>query len=161
MFSVEFAKRCLLVAWALYASACAVGAPPRAAVRPALGTIEEGWASWYGARYHGRRTASGERFDMFAMTAAHRRWAFGTFVRVVHLRTGRTVVVRINDRGPYAKGRILDLSRRSASVLGMLREGRARVRLEVVPTPAGPLARQLMLKAPPKLGSVMPIRPSP
>jgi rare lipoprotein A len=93
-----------------------------------------GEASWYGKRYHGRTTANGERFDMNALTAAHRRLPFGTLVRVTNLSNKRSLVVRINDRGPYAGGRIIDLSRRAASILGFQRLGVARVRVQTVRT---------------------------
>lgn len=93
-----------------------------------------GEASWYGERYHGRSTASGEIFDMNALTAAHRRLAFGTWVRVTNLANRRSLVVRITDRGPYARGRIIDLSRRAADLLGFERSGVARVRVETVQT---------------------------
>ncbi|WP_332777091.1 septal ring lytic transglycosylase RlpA family protein [Polaromonas sp.] len=86
----------------------------------ALREFEQGQASWYGPRFHGRRTASGERYNQHAMTAAHKTLPFGTLVRVRSLRTGREVDVRINDRGPYAKGRVIDMSRAAAEALGML-----------------------------------------
>lgn len=92
----------------------------------------EGQASWYGDRHHGKRTASGERFDQHALTAAHRQLPFGTRVRVTHLGNGRQVTVRINDRGPFGKGRIIDLSRRAAEQLDMLRQGIAPVRIEAL-----------------------------
>ncbi len=91
--------------------------------------IGSGLASWYGQAFHGRRTASGEPFDMHALTAAHRTLPFGTQVRVRHAATGREVVVRINDRGPFAKGRVIDLSHAAARVLGIERQGVARVQL--------------------------------
>lgn len=94
--------------------------------------VEEGVASWYGAAHHGRLTASGERFDMHAMTAAHPRHPFGSRVRVTDLATRRSVVVRINDRGPFAGGRVIDLSRGAAAKLGIVQAGTARVRVEVV-----------------------------
>ena len=81
--------------------------------------IQSGQASWYGPGFHGRRTASGETFNANAMTAAHRTLPFGTRVRVLNKRTGQSVVVRINDRGPYAHGRVLDLSRASAQAIGI------------------------------------------
>ncbi len=90
-----------------------------------------GLASYYGKKFHGRRTASGERYNMHAMTAAHRRYAFGTMVKVTHVKSGRTVKVRINDRGPFIKGRIIDLSYGAAKKLGMLTEGVARVWISV------------------------------
>jgi rare lipoprotein A len=89
--------------------------------------LQSGLASWYGPGFHGRRTASGERFDQNDMTAAHRSLPFGTRVRVVNQTTGRSVVVRINDRGPHVRGRIIDLSRGSARMLGI--GGAARVRV--------------------------------
>ncbi|MGE6793323.1 septal ring lytic transglycosylase RlpA family protein [Pseudomonas guineae] len=90
----------------------------------------EGQASYYGARHHGNKTASGERFDQHALTAAHRSLPFGSRAQVTNLRNDRSVVVRINDRGPYAKKRIIDLSHRAAEELGMLRDGVAPVRVE-------------------------------
>ena len=81
--------------------------------------LQRGVASWYGPGFHGRRTASGERFNTHAMTAAHRTLPFGTRVRVTNERTGRSVVVRINDRGPFAHGRVIDLSKASAQAVGL------------------------------------------
>ena len=92
----------------------------------------EGQASYYSSRHHGRRTASGERFNMRALTAAHHSLPFGSQVRVTNLRNQRSVVVRINDRGPYARGRIIDLSRAAAERLGMLGNGVAPVRIEAL-----------------------------
>ncbi|HOD51123.1 MAG TPA: septal ring lytic transglycosylase RlpA family protein [Candidatus Hydrogenedentes bacterium] len=94
--------------------------------------VEEGIASWYGDEYHGRATASGEIFDQEAMTAAHRELPFGTIVQVTNLKNHRTVVVRINDRGPFIRGRVIDLSRGAARELNMLRDGIVPVRLEVL-----------------------------
>jgi rare lipoprotein A len=92
----------------------------------------EGLASFYGGSFHGRRTASGQRFDQQALTAAHRTLGFGTRVRVSHKRNGRSVVVTINDRGPFVPGRVIDLSRAAAHRLGMLGAGLAPVRLEIL-----------------------------
>ena len=97
------------------------------------GGSETGKASYYGQAHHGKRTASGERFDQHALTAAHRSLPFGTRVRVTNLDNGRQVVVRINDRGPYRRGRIIDLSRAAAAQLGMIEDGIAPVRLETLP----------------------------
>ncbi|HEY7141987.1 MAG TPA: septal ring lytic transglycosylase RlpA family protein [Methylomirabilota bacterium] len=117
---------------------CAVRPPPaadatvvtrRAAARP---RVEVGLASWYGEPHDGRPTASGEIFDMTQLTAAHRTLPLGTRLRVVNLENGRAVRVRVNDRGPYVAGRILDLSRRAADVLDMVEQGITRVRLEIV-----------------------------
>jgi rare lipoprotein A len=98
----------------------------------AMPGVEEGLASWYGNEYHGRLTASGEVFDQNAMTAAHREFPFGTIVHVTNLRNHRSVVVRINDRGPFVRGRIIDLSRGAARELNMLRDGVVPVRIEVL-----------------------------
>jgi rare lipoprotein A len=91
-----------------------------------------GVASYYGGRFHGRLTASGARFNQDGLTAAHRSLPFGTRVRVTHLGNGRSVEVRINDRGPFIGGRVIDLSRGAAGVLGMHGQGVARVRVTVV-----------------------------
>jgi rare lipoprotein A len=88
---------------------------------------QSGKASWYGPGFHGKRTASGERFDTNDLTAAHRTLPFGTRVRVVNKSTGRSVVVRINDRGPYAHGRVIDLSRASAQAIGIAGVGSVEV----------------------------------
>ncbi|AGI22938.1 septal ring lytic transglycosylase RlpA family protein [Pseudomonas sp. MT3] len=90
----------------------------------------EGTASYYGRAHHGKKTASGERFNQHALTAAHRTLPFGTRVKVTNLNNGRSVVVRINDRGPFHRGRIIDVSRAAAEQLNMLRSGTAPVRLE-------------------------------
>ncbi|TBU97895.1 septal ring lytic transglycosylase RlpA family protein [Stutzerimonas kirkiae] len=94
------------------------------------GDSQTGKASWYGSPHHGKKTASGERFDQHAMTAAHRTLPFGTRVRVTNLDNGREVTVRINDRGPFKRGRVIDLSRAAAQRLDMLRAGIAPVRIQ-------------------------------
>jgi len=94
--------------------------------------VQEGVVSWYGAAFHDRPTASGERFDSGALTMAHPSLPFGTRVKVTNLRNGRAVVVRVNDRGPFVGKRIADLSQAAASEIGMMRRGVARVRLEVL-----------------------------
>ncbi len=91
-----------------------------------------GKASWYGERFHGRQTASGERYNMNAMTAAHRTLPFGTRVRVTNKSNGRSVVVRINDRGPFVGGRVIDLSYAAARRVGMVNSGTAPVRVDVL-----------------------------
>jgi rare lipoprotein A len=93
---------------------------------------QEGVASYYAERFHGRSTASGETYDKDELTAAHRTLAFGTKVRVTNLRNGKSVVLRITDRGPYARGRIIDVSERAARQLGFRGRGTARVRVEVL-----------------------------
>jgi len=96
------------------------------------GYQERGVASWYGVPYHGRTTASGETFDMNDLTAAHPSLPFGSRVRVTNLGNGRSLVLEINDRGPFVKQRIIDVSKRAAKELGFLRDGIARVRVEVL-----------------------------
>lgn len=91
---------------------------------------ESGLASWYGPGFQGRLTASGERFDTGKLTAAHKSLPFGTLVRVTNLENGKSVVVRINDRGPFVAGRIIDLSRAAAQQIQMLDSGTARVEIE-------------------------------
>ncbi|WP_249171893.1 septal ring lytic transglycosylase RlpA family protein [Erythrobacter sp. JK5] len=95
-------------------------------------SLGSGVASFYGRKFHGRRTANGERFDMSALTAAHRTLPFGTLVRVTNPRNGREVTVRINDRGPFVRGRSIDLSRAAAEQLGMISRGHASVELDIV-----------------------------
>jgi rare lipoprotein A len=92
---------------------------------------QTGLASWYGRDFHHKATASGERYDMHDMTAAHRSLPLETLVRVTNLSNNRSVVVRINDRGPFMPGRVIDLSRSAAERLGMTKAGIARVRIEV------------------------------
>lgn len=94
------------------------------------GYDQTGTASYYGARHHGKRTASGEPFNQHGLTAAHRSLPFGTRVQVTNLANDRRVVVRINDRGPHTRGRLIDLSRAAAEQLGMIRSGTARVRVQ-------------------------------
>jgi rare lipoprotein A len=94
--------------------------------------VQSGKASWYGGKHHGGPTASGERFNKNALTAAHRRYKFGTRVKVTNKKNGRSVVVRINDRGPFSKGRIIDLSEAAAKKLDMIDAGVVPVVIEVV-----------------------------
>ena len=110
--------------------------PSPAASAPSLQPLTvtlTGRASWYGEAHHGRLTASGERYDMHALTAAHRSLPFGTRLRVVNLANDRTVEVRVNDRGPVISGRILDLSYEAARALGALQAGIIPVRITVLP----------------------------
>ena len=107
-------------------------------VEPAFRQV--GVASWYGPGFHGRKTASGERFDQNDFTAAHRKLPLGSEVKVTNLENGRSITVEINDRGPYAKGRVLDLSKAAARKLGMVENGVAKVRIEAT-------VRQLALAA--------------
>ncbi len=107
---------------------------------PSIATAQEsikiaqvrGMASWYGPGFQGRRTASGERYNKYAFTAAHRSLKFGTKVKVTNLNNGRSVIVRINDRGPYSRGRIIDLSYAAANRIGMVKSGVAPVKIEIL-----------------------------
>jgi rare lipoprotein A len=101
--------------------------PDAAPQRPPGTEISRGKASWYGPGFHGKRTASGERFDMNDLTAAHRTLPFGSRVRVRNPQNGREVVVRINDRGPHVGDRIIDLSKAAAATLDLLQAGEAAV----------------------------------
>ena len=94
-----------------------------------------GWASWYGKRFHGRKTANGERYNQHAFTCASRTLPFGTVLEVTNLKNGKSAVVRVNDRGPYRKGRILDLSYAVAKQLGFLKRGVAKVAYAVLHHP--------------------------
>ena len=124
--------RAIGVAAVLLLPACSSHRPPAApGLVPAIGTVVLGRASWYGPGYDGKRTASGERFDQDDLTAAHGSWAFGTRVRVTLLSSGRSVIVRINDRLPR-RDRVIDVSRGAARRLGLIGPGTGRVRLEVV-----------------------------
>jgi rare lipoprotein A len=102
-----------------------------------------GLASFYGRRFHGRRTASGDRYDMHAFTCAHRTAPFGTRLRVTELETGRSVVVVVNDRGPFVRGRVVDVSLAAARALGIVGRGIARVRIERLPEGSRRAARSI------------------
>ncbi len=101
---------------------------------------ETGIASWYGPEFHGKRTANGELFDMNRVSAAHRTLPLPSMVRVTNLENGRAINVRVNDRGPFARGRIIDLSRRAAQLLGFEKRGTALVRVEILPEESRRLA---------------------
>ncbi len=130
-------RREALVLLVLVAAAisCARRKSVRTPVAPLPGSVEYGMASWYGYPYHGRRSASGEIYDMEKLTAAHRTLPFGAWVEIENLSNGRKVQVRINDRGPFVEGRIIDLSHAAADRIDMLRAGIAKVRLEVIEPP--------------------------
>lgn len=115
-----------LAALALVLAACA-SSPDIAAAN-----TQSGKASWYGPGFQGRSTASGERFNMNAYTAAHRSHRFGTKLCVKNMRNGRGVTVRVNDRGPFVRGRIVDVSKQAARSLGMIRSGTVPVRVSVI-----------------------------
>jgi len=118
--------------------------------RPTPGAIpvreEVGEASWYGPDFHGRLTANGERYNMLGLTAAHRTLPFNTLLRVTNLANERSIVVRVNDRGPFLKGRVLDLSYAAARALGANRSGVIRVKIRIVgtlaPRPPSPVTRK-------------------
>ncbi len=98
-------------------------------LRPRPAYDREGYASYYSGKLHGRKTANGERYDQHSLTAAHRSLPFGTIVVVQNLKNGRSVQLRINDRGPFVRGRIIDISYAAAKKLGMIRDGIVRVRV--------------------------------
>jgi len=125
-------ERCVGALALMLVVACGGGAAER---RPDVERTQRGMATWYGDHLNGGPTASGERFDQNAMTAAHKTLPMGTIVRVTNLKNDRQVTVRINDRGPYARGRIIDLSKAAARVLGMISDGVVPVLLEVVSWP--------------------------
>jgi rare lipoprotein A len=119
-------------------------APSVASAPTEIENGEIGLASWYGHPYHGRASASGEIYDMEQMTAAHRTLRFGTWVRVHDLDNEKTVDVRINDRGPFIDGRIIDLSHAAARAIDMIGPGVARVRLEILIQPAAPVSKAVV-----------------
>ena len=126
---------CLVIPALLSVAACAPSAPPATTAARAL-EVREGLASYYGKEFHGRTTASGTRFDMQQLVAAHPSYPFGTRLRVTNLANGRSATVRVVDRGPSADlradGLIIDVSHKAAEVLGFIQRGRTRVRLEVL-----------------------------
>lgn len=119
----------------LFSIGCSSTRPARTPRLVTTGPASEiGTASYYASKYHGRKTASGEVFNMRQLTAAHRSHSFGTRVKVTHLGNHRSVIVRINDRGPFVKNRIIDLSLAAARELEMIQSGSAKVKVEVVDT---------------------------
>ena len=128
----------ILLATALAVGALLSGCRPR--LRPVVNGLQSGIASWYGQEFHGRPTSNGEIYNMHELTAAHRTLPFGTVVEITNLLNGRTITVRINDRGPFVGDRIIDLSYAAARMLDMVGPGTIPIRLEVVkeaPAPAG------------------------
>lgn len=123
--------RATVLACFMAVSACA-SSRPEPAVRTPAGETERGIASWYGEPFHGRRTASGEIYDMYDLTAAHRTLPFASVVRVTRRDNGASVKVRINDRGPFIRGRVIDLSYTAARELGLDIDGIAEVEVEVI-----------------------------
>jgi rare lipoprotein A len=134
-----------LIAMLLMFTACATTPPPRETggsyevygkryypLPSSAGFVQSGVASWYGDDFHGRTTSNGERYNMYGRTAAHKTLPFNTYVQVTNLQNGRKTVVRINDRGPFVPGRIIDLTQTAAYELGMLEDGVAPVRVEAL-----------------------------
>jgi rare lipoprotein A len=119
------------------------------------GFKQRGYASWYGKKFHGKRTSSGERYDMFKMTAAHKTLPIPCYARVTNLENGKSVIVRINDRGPFHSGRIIDLSYAAAVRLDMLAHGEVPVQLEVIQPDPGPVPQP-----PPAFGAAPPAKPA-
>jgi rare lipoprotein A len=128
--------RVVLLVTLLWVAACAppptAAAPAHVPAAPPSHRVSVGLASWYGGFHHGRRTASGERFDMNALTAAHRTLPLGTRVRVTNMINGKSVVVRVNDRGPTPRERIIDLSRGAAAAIAAIERGVVPVQLVLV-----------------------------
>jgi rare lipoprotein A len=136
MWAVSLASLARWVLLVLLVMGC--GGPAVRSTTPArLGWEQSGYASWYGVPYHGRTTANGEVYDMYKLTAAHPTLTMGTRIMVTNRETGRSVEVRINDRGPFKRGRILDLSYAAAQRLGGVGPGVIPVRLVVVGLPDG------------------------
>ncbi|CAA6809955.1 MAG: Rare lipoprotein A precursor [uncultured Sulfurovum sp.] len=107
--------------FALFTTACSQRSP----------NLEVGNGSWYGEKYHGRTTANGETYNMYALTAAHKTLPFNTMVKVTNLKNNRSIIVRINDRGPFVRGRIIDLSYGAAKALDYITDGVVKLRVEV------------------------------
>ena len=118
----------------LGAAGSAAGQPPDTTERPAKASSYSavGWASWYGREFHGRRTADGETFDMGGLTAAHKTMPLPCYARVTNLRNGRSMVVRVNDRGPFVADRVIDVSARVANLLDFQHSGLTKVKVEYV-----------------------------
>ncbi len=105
---------------------------------------EVGMASWYGSDFHAKTTANGEKYDMYSLTAAHRTLPLPSIVKVTNLENGRSLVLRVNDRGPYAKGRIIDVSKRASQLLGFHTQGTTKVRVEIMPEESKALKAALL-----------------
>ena len=115
-------------------------------MKDATGFVQHGIASWYGKKFHGRRTSNGEKYDMYGMTAAHKTLPLPTYVRVTNLANDLSVVVRVNDRGPFTKGRAIDLSYAAARKLGIFENGTAEVEIRAL-TPGGENNAEVVAKA--------------
>lgn len=123
-------KRLLLVGLTFFIISCS--SSPQSRLEYSGNYTERGIASYYADKYQSRKTASGERFNQFARTAAHKRLPFGSIVRVTNIKNGKSVVVRINDRGPFVKGRIIDLSKSAFNAIGSTRSGIIDVKIKIV-----------------------------
>ncbi len=137
--SCRWLKPAVLFVAASFIAGCGTGSPrftsatgADAAIRDSSGHQLDGIASYYAEEFHGRKTANGETYDMNSLTAAHRTLPFGTRVKVVNRETGRSVVVRINDRGPFKDDRVIDLSLAAAKQLGLIANGTGAVLLEIL-----------------------------
>jgi rare lipoprotein A (peptidoglycan hydrolase) len=152
----------IVAGFSIAASGCSHRVVAKIPAPAKIGASESGMASWYGAPYHGRRTASGEIYDMEQLTAAHRTLPFQTWVEVTDLDNGKKVSVRITDRGPFVDGRIIDLSLAAARKIEMVGPGTARVKLKVIEPPLGSesIATQKTEK-PAAARTESPTRPSP
>ena len=133
----ETTVRAVVLVMTVLATGCGLRAP----APPEPGHPQTGVASWYGPGFHGRATTSGEIYDQHGLTAAHPSLPLGTLARVTNLDTGHAVDVRINDRGPFVKGRAIDLSYAAASKIGVVGPGTARVRIDVIERPPGDYSR--------------------
>jgi rare lipoprotein A len=127
-FSGIFIQGMMLACLALFFSSCAP--PPPGVVQPPDSAYVT--ASWYGPKFHGRPTASGEKFNMFAMTCAHKLFTFGTRLRVTNVKNNKSVIVTVNDRGPFISGRDLDLSYAAAREIGLIKQGVGKVRIQYI-----------------------------
>jgi rare lipoprotein A len=122
---------------------------------------QRGYASWYGPKFHGRLTANGERFNQYALTAAHKTLPLGSYVKVTNLENGRALILLINDRGPFVRGRIIDLSKRAAELLGVIKKGTAKVIVERTDRSGRPLVKRAPVRqakaTPPPVRSAQPV----
>lgn len=129
--------------------------------RDDIGYRQRGYASWYGPKFHGRLTANGERFNQYALTAAHKTLPLGSYVKVTNLENGRALVLLINDRGPFVRGRIIDLSKRAAELLGVIKKGTAKVIVERTDRSGRPLVKRAPVRqakaAPPPARAARPV----
>ncbi|MEC9291165.1 MAG: septal ring lytic transglycosylase RlpA family protein [Pseudomonadota bacterium] len=124
------------------------------------GFTEKGIASWYGHPFHGRKTANGEKYSMYEMTAAHPTLPLPTYARVTNLKNGRSVIVKINDRGPFKKNRVIDMSYRAAQVLDFAEQGVTPVQIEALPTDGSSLKTRHVSRTAPRVTHQKPVQPA-